>query len=122
MNWFEFINKESENYSISLLCEVVGVTPGTYYSHLNKGLSNRVKDDEMYKSKILEIHQDSKYRYGHRPMYKHLEDEGISCGRDRTRRLMKELSIQPRSKRRFKPQATNSDHNYEYSPNLLKNN
>ena len=67
---FKFINKVSENYSISLLCEVVGVTPEAYYSHLNKGLSNRAEDDEMYKSKILEIHQVSKYRYGHRTMYK----------------------------------------------------
>ena len=78
----EFINKESDHNSISLLCEVVGLKPRAYYSHSNKGLSNRAKDEEMYKSKILEIYQDSKYRYGHRSMYKHLQDEGISCGRD----------------------------------------
>jgi transposase InsO family protein len=120
MSWFEFIVKEANNYPISLLCEAVGVTTGAYYSILNKGFSKRVKEDEVYKSKILDIHQDSKYRYGHRPMYQHLQDEGIACGRDRTRRLMKELSIQPRTRRKFKPQATNSDHNYGYRPNLIK--
>lgn len=120
MSWFEFITKEAEHYPISSLCEAVGVTTGAYYTILNRGLSDRSKEDEIYKSKILEIHQHSRYRYGHRPMYQHLQDEGIRCGRDRTRRLMKELSIQPRKRQTFKPQTTDSDHDYGYSPNLIK--
>ena len=68
----------------------------------------------------MQIHQQSDYRYGYRPMYEHLQEEGVHCGRDRTRRLMKELSIQMPRKKRFKPQVTNSKHLYGYSPNLIK--
>ncbi len=47
--------------------------------------------------------------------------ELIAVG-DSTRRLMKELLIQPRSleEKEFQPQVTNRNNDYGYSPNLIK--
>ena len=120
MKKYEFINSESKNYPILHLCKAAGMSSSAYYKSKENKISQRSKDDEYYKSEILKIHQKSRNRYGHRPMHIHLKEQGVSCGRDRTRRLMKELSIQPKSKKGFKPQATDSNHEYGYKPNLLK--
>ena len=41
----------------------------------------------------MRIYDQAKGRYGYRPIYHHLKDEGIDCGRDRTLGLMNEMSI-----------------------------
>ena len=120
MNKHEFIEREKCNYPIEALCDAIGLSSAAYYSAKNRNPSKRDNENECIKEKILEVHKKSKHRYGHRPMYWHLKDEDVKCGRDRTRRLMKELSIQPRKRVKFKPQVTDSKHGYGYSPNLLK--
>ena len=120
MNKHEFIEREKCNYPIEALCDAIGLISAAYYSAKNRNPSKRDNENECIKEKILEVHKKSKHRYGHRPMYWHLKDEDVKCGRDRIRRLMKELSIQPRKRVKFKPQVTDSKHGYGYSPNLLK--
>ena len=68
----------------------------------------------------MRIYDQANGRYGYRPIYHHLKDEGIACGRDRTLRLMNEMSIAGIQKKRFKPLCTESNHEFGYSANLLK--
>ena len=53
-------------------------------------------------------------------MHMHLREEQVTCGRDRTLRLMKELGLQEQQKKRYKPVGTDSAHDFGYAPNLLK--
>lgn len=77
--------------------------------------------DSLFKEWIIRIHAQADSRvYGHRPIQSHLKDEHLDCGRDRTLRLMKELGLKTKPKKGFKPQGTNSKHNFGYSPNLLR--
>tara|TARA_B110000483_G_scaffold137809_1_gene164796 strand:- start:177 stop:533 length:357 start_codon:yes stop_codon:yes gene_type:complete len=55
-----------------------------------------------------------------RPVHQHLSDQGIDCGRDRTLRLMHELTLVGNYQTRFKPMVADSDHLYGYYPNLFK--
>jgi transposase InsO family protein len=82
--------------------------------------SARAQEDESLKEKILEIHDQAVGDYGHRAIHDHLLEEGISCGRDRTLRLMGELDISGKQSKAYKPQGTDSSHDFGYSPNLLK--
>ncbi|MGB0792856.1 MAG: IS3 family transposase [Opitutales bacterium] len=70
--------------------------------------SARSIEDADIKERIAELHKQAGGRYGHRPIYHHLQEEAFDCGRDRTLRLMKELGIVGRQKKGFKPLATNS--------------
>jgi transposase InsO family protein len=56
--------------------------------------------------------------YGSPRMTRELRDDGLTVGRRRTARLMRENGLQARQKRRFK-RATDSHHAWPVAPNLL---
>ena len=91
-----------------------------YYDWQVRQPSPRSIQDGDFKERITELHKRARGRYGHRPIYHHLQDEHLECGRDRTLRLMKELGIEGRQKKGFKPLGTHSKHDFGYSPNLLR--
>lgn len=91
------------------------------YNHWLTGKpSARSLENASLKKRILELHEQARGQYGHRPLHRHLQEEALSCGRDRTLSLMKELELCVPLKKGFKPQGTNSAHDFGYSPNRLK--
>lgn len=117
---YRFIQKHKEQYSVEEMCETLGLSRSGYYSWSSRAPSARSQEDAVYKARIKEIYVQAKGRYGHRPIYSHLQDEQMGCGRDRTLRLMQELSIVGVQASGFKPFCTDSKHTFGYSPNLLK--
>ena len=94
---------------------------GAGYCQWRKGLSSkRRSEDAAFKAAIQKIHEQAKGRYGHRPVHQHLREEAVSCGRDRTLRLMKELGLEGKPKKRDQPVGTESGHAFGDAPNLLK--
>lgn len=91
-----------------------------YYQWLKRGPSKREQGNEVLKQRILHHHHESKGRYGHRPIYAHIKEEGLSCGRDRVLHLMKKIGIKVKVKTSYRPQTTDSNHEYGYSPNHMK--
>ena len=102
------------------MCECLELSRSGYYEWKRRGPSQHAQKDESHKTLIGELHRKARGRYGHRPIYHHLREDGVSCGRDRTLRLMKEMGIQGRQRRRYKPMGTDSRHRYGYAPNRLK--
>ena len=117
---YQFIAANSLEFDVTEMCECFNLGPSGYYAWKRRGRSRRAEEDAIHKSRISELYRKAKGRYGHRPIYHHLIEEGISCGRDRTLRLMKELGIEGIQKKGFKPMGTDSNHRFGYSPNLLK--
>lgn len=117
---YRFIDDHHGLFSVSELCECFGLSRSGYYDWLTREPSSRSIEDVTFKERIIELHKQARGRYGHRPIYHHLQDEEVDCGRDRTLRLMKELGIEGRQKKGFKPLGTNSKHDFGYSPNLLR--
>lgn len=117
---YRFIDDYRKRYSVDELCECFGLSRSGYYDWQLRAPSARSIADQSIKERILDLHRQARGRYGHRPIYHHLQDESLDCGRDRTLRLMKELQIEGRQKKGFKPLGTNSKHDFGYSPNLLR--
>lgn len=117
---FQCIKRNEAAFPVSEMCECFEVSSSGYYAWRNRKPSARAEDDAGYKERIGALHKKSKLRYGHRPIYHHLREEGLECGRDRTRRLLKEMAIEGEQKQSFKPLGTDSGHDFGYSPNLLK--
>jgi len=117
---FQFIESNCSTYPVAEMCECLEVSRSGYYGWHGRGPSERSLEDKDFKERISELHKRSKCRYGYRPIYHHLQDEQLDCGRDRTLRLMNEMSIEGLQKKVFKPLGTDSRHSFGYSPNLLR--
>jgi putative transposase len=112
--------EHQKEFNIMVMCEVFDVSSAGYYAWISRPESERKQQDRELKESIATIYEKCKGRCGYRPMYGHLQDAEVSCGRDRTLRLMREEGLEHKPMKKFKPQMTNSNHSYGYSPNLLK--
>lgn len=117
---YRFIEENNECFRVDEMCECLGLSRSGYYGWRGRAPSARALEDEAHKTRIRQLHGKCGGRYGHRPIYAHLRDEEIACGRDRTLRLMKEIGIAGIQKKGFKPLGTDSNHEFGYSANLLR--
>lgn len=115
----EFIHQNMGEYPLKELCEALEVAPSAYHASQTRQPSARATEDAALKQEILEIHEHCQGRLGHRLMYGRVRDR---CGRDRTLRLMRSLDIAGKQERKYRPQGTDSAHDFGYSPNRLKEN
>ena len=116
---YQFIDKHRSRYPVLDTCAALEVNPSGYYDWKTRPPSNREMEDAVLKDEISSLHKQSRDSYGYRPMHGHLKEQEFTCGRDRTLRLMGELGLEGTQKKGFKPQATDSNHSFGYSPNLL---
>lgn len=110
---------EEQSIATSQLCQTLSVSRSAYYAWYRGETSIHQCEDEQLKPLIRSIFRKHRRRYGARRISLELGDDGICCGRLRTKRLMAEMdlvAIQPRS---FKPRTTESRHTLGYNENLL---
>jgi putative transposase len=72
---------------------VLQFAPSTYYDNKSRPPSRRAVTDAELKTEILRIWEDNFGVYGAEKVWWQLHREGISCGRDRVARLMRQLGI-----------------------------
>ncbi len=76
-------------------------------------------DESFLKERINSIFMLSRNSYGWRRMLRTLNQEGIMCNHKKVRRLMKELNLVTKVKKKFKA-TTNSNHGLPVEPNRLE--
>jgi len=116
----QFIQNHCSEFTVKELCECLELKRSSYYSWRCRAPSQRSVEEGLFKKRIGELYEQAKGRYGHRPIYHHLQEEQINCGRDRVLRLMQQLGIAGKRCKGFRPLGTNSKHDFGYSANLLK--
>jgi putative transposase len=110
----------AEEYSISELCEALGVSRSGYYAWRGREPGKRAQEAELLKVKLPELFRSSRCVYGSPRMTVCLKREGIACSRNRVARHMRALGLKARQKRAFKPRTTDSNHPHPIAPNRLK--
>jgi transposase InsO family protein len=115
---YRVICELAEQYSIEEMCRYLKVSRSGYYEWLKRGESLRTKSDRELSEKIRDTFTTFRGRYGSPRIYSHLRDMNVYCSRKRVERLMREIGLKARCKRKFKI-TTNSNHNYPIAPNLL---
>ena len=83
--------------------ETLDIPRSTYYESLNKIESNRDRENREYTEKIIEIHNDSKRRYGAPKIHKELQKQGYTISLKRVQRLMKKAGIKSITVKKFRP-------------------
>jgi len=97
---FRLIDEERAHHRVSRIARAVGVTAQGYYTWRNRAPSKRCMLDLSLKEKISEIHAKTFGIYGAPRIHAELADaHGISVGRKRVARLMRELGLEGVSRR-----------------------
>jgi putative transposase len=115
---YAFVREHRDRFTIALMCEVFGVSRSGYHDWLKRLPSARDQENTRLRTAILRIYQSSRRTYGSPRVHAELVKEGFKCSRTRVERLMKELGISAKTKRKFKV-TTDSRHNHPISPNLV---
>lgn len=115
------IKELSGQYSLKSLCETYNVSRNGYYKWADGGMKSeaKMKEDDVLKREIKDIHKKSRKSYGRPRMVTALRALGYQCGKERVSRLMREEGLVGLQKSKFKPYTTNSKHGFVIAPNLL---
>ena len=116
---FQFIDAAKESFPVTRLCQVVEVSQSGYFAWRSRPASPRQREDLVLLAHIRSAFTRSHETYGSPRMTRELQDEGLTVGRRRTARLMRENGLKARQKRRFK-RTTDSHHSFPVAPNLLE--
>jgi putative transposase len=115
---FQFIAEQSQQYSITLLCQALEVSESGYYAWKNRKVSQHCREDARLSAEIQQIFLNHRQVYGSPRIHAVLKARGIHCSRKRVVRLMQQLGLSAQPKRSRKP-TTKSDPRARFAPNHL---
>jgi putative transposase len=105
---------------VSELCALFEVSRSGYYDHLHKAERIRRQQDQHLGQQMEEAFRLSRGTYGSPRLVDALHKQGLRCGKNRIRRLMRERNLEATRKCRRQPRTTNSKHDLPVTPNLLQ--
>jgi len=113
-----FIEDRRDRFEVELLCRVLGASPSTYYASRIRPPSARAIIDAWLHEEIERVFKENYSVYGARKLWRQLQREGITIGRDRVWRLMREAGLQGvrRGKTKF---TTRRDERAARPPDLV---
>jgi putative transposase len=99
-------------------CRLLKVSRSAYYDWLQNPNAGLSVQEQNLRNRIKASFKSSKETYGSRRIAAELRGEGLEIGRYRVRRVMKELGLQVKRKRRF-VNTTDSKHSLPVAANVL---
>jgi putative transposase len=105
---------------VAALCQLLEVARSGYYAWRKRQESQRAAMNQILSNRIAEVFAEHKGRYGSPRITAALRREGQSCNHKRVERIMRQQGLQARSKRRWRPRTTDSNHPHPIAPNRLK--
>ena len=87
-------------YPIRQMCRLLGLSTSGYYAHRQRPPSQRSREDAALRERIAHIHQRSYATYGAPRVHAELRDTGVTVGKKRVARLMREMGLRGVSRRR----------------------
>jgi len=116
---FAFIDAQKANFPITTLCRALQLSESGYHAWNNRPESLRSQKDRLLQVHIKAAFSASRETYGSPRLTNEIRENGVSAGRHRIARLMKEAGIQAKKPRRFKV-TTDSKHSSPIAPNLVE--
>ena len=110
----------NDHYSLSELCEAFAVSRSGYHAWSTRAPSERDRADARLLPLIASAHTEGRREYGSPRVMRWLQKRGHRCGRRRIGRLMRQMGLSQRLRRRVQPMSlTDSNHALPVAPNLL---
>lgn len=115
---YQFMDDHSAQFSISLMCRVLQVSPSGYYAWRGRVPGRRAAQNELLDVAVRAIFKESGETYGSPRICRDLRLLGNSCGVNRIARLMHQAGLKARNPRRFMV-TTDSEHDLPIAGNIL---
>lgn len=115
---FQLIDEAKSAFPVQRLCKVLEVSPSGYFAWKSRPASQRQREDLVLLAHVRSAFTLSNETYGSPRMTHELREQGLTAGRRRVARLMRENGLRARQPRRFK-RTTDSLHALPVAPNLL---
>jgi len=115
-----WIHSQRDFYPVGLLCRVLKVSRSGYYAWRRREPSAGTQRRQEIARAAHQSHDASHGTYGYRRVHRDLiEDHAIACCRETVRRVMADLGLYGKHKRRF-VKTTDSNHDEPLATNLLQ--
>jgi transposase InsO family protein len=118
VNRYRFIAGERTTYPLRRLCAVLKVSVSGFYDWLKRTPSQRAQANEALAGRIRAVHESSRQTYGYLRVHAELRAQGERVGKHRIARLMAQLGLQTKGRRRFKV-TTQRDDSHRRVTNVL---
>jgi putative transposase len=109
----------AEHFPIERACEVLGVSPSGYHAWLKRPISKRGQRRAELAEKIGKLYQEHRRVYGSPRMCRALQAQGEKVCENTVADIMRERRIRAKSKKKFVPKTTDSNHEQPIAPNKL---
>jgi transposase InsO family protein len=119
---FRFIEDRRANYPVTILCDVLGVSPAGYYAWRSREESRRTTANIALLAAVRQVHQDSGGRYGSPRVHAALRVQGRGASRGRIERLMHRHGVRAIMASPRRVRTTDSRHGLPIAPNLIGRN
>jgi putative transposase len=119
---FRFIEDRRADYPVTILCDVLGVSPAGYYAWRSRPESRRSVANRDLVDDIRQVYRDTHGRYGSPRIHVELKAQGRGASRGRIERLMRHHGIRAIMARPRRVRTTDSRHDFPIAPNLLDRN
>src|ERR1700736_6545836 len=107
---FRFIEDRRVDYPVTILCDVLGVSPAGYYAWRARPESRRSVANRGLVDDIKRVHRDTSGRYGSPRIHAELRAQGRGASRGRIERLMRRQGIRAIMARPRRVRTTDSRH------------
>ena len=115
---YRFIEEHRSLWPVRLMCQVLQVSPGGYYTWRDRPASAQQQRRQALKTEIEAIHQEFKERYGSPRIHEELLARGQNCCVNTVAKLMRQHGIAAKTKRKFRC-TTDSNHDLPVADNIL---
>ena len=119
---FRFIEDRRADYPVTIMCDVLGVSPAGYYAWRARPESLRAVANRELVDDIKRVHHDTNGRYGSPRVHAELRAQGRGASRGRIERLMRRHGIRAIMARPRRVRTTDSRHDFPIAPDLLERN
>ena len=117
---FAFIEKQSSQFPVDLMCDVLEVSRSGYYAWRRRPPSAQAVRRAQLVERIQQAHQESRQRYGSPRIHAELRAQGTSCSPNTVAKLMRLGGIRSKMRRRFVVRTTDSRHRHPIAVNRLQ--
>jgi transposase InsO family protein len=101
------------------MCRLLNLTRSGFYAWRKRRLSDRARENEDLRREIRRIYAEGRGEYGSPTIHRALQERGLHVNRKRIVRLMREMGLRAKVRRRFRV-TTKPCKDREAAPNLLQ--
>lgn len=117
---YAFIECHRVVWPVRTMCRVMDVSHSGFYDWAGRKPSRRSQANQVLKAQIQQSFHGSDRTYGSPRVWRDLMDWGYACSENRVARLMKQLELKARQKRRRVPGDAGIRQEHCIAPNLLE--